>query len=172
MQDICAQAGLSPGAVYRYFGGKEEIIEAMVEERRRRGMALVEAARHQGDTAEILDALSRTFFAELEDAEGCAVGIELWAEALRSPRIREMLRDDLRQIRASFAEIIAAAKERGDVDPAADPEAAAQVMLSLFEGFVIQRTLDPGVDAQDYVATVSRVLTGRFWRGPAPRRGE
>ena len=29
MQEICAEAGLSPGAVYGYFPGKDAIIEAL-----------------------------------------------------------------------------------------------------------------------------------------------
>jgi AcrR family transcriptional regulator len=28
MQDIVAESGLSPGAIYRYFTGKEEIVDA------------------------------------------------------------------------------------------------------------------------------------------------
>ncbi len=168
MHDICQEADLSPGAVYRYFGGKEEIIEAMVDERRKQGVALIDAARQMGDTARVLDTLSQIFFTELEDVEGCAVGVELWAEAIRSPRIRELLRDDLRSIRGPFAEIIRAGQARGDISPAADPDAVAEIMVSLFQGLVVQKTLDPDVDVGRYVDAMKAMLTGPFWQGPRP----
>ena len=55
MHDICAEAQLSPGAVYRYFHSKEEIIEAMCEESARHNSALIEAAKERGDTLAVLD---------------------------------------------------------------------------------------------------------------------
>ncbi len=35
MQEICAEVGLGPGAVYRYFSRKDEIIAAMAKDERR-----------------------------------------------------------------------------------------------------------------------------------------
>ena len=35
MHEICGEAGMSPGALYRYFPSKESIIEAISEDHRR-----------------------------------------------------------------------------------------------------------------------------------------
>jgi len=80
MQDICREAQLSPGAIYRYFRGKEEIIEAMGEENRRRNLALIEAVKDRGDTLQVVDELVKAFFSQLESPEVCALDIELSAE--------------------------------------------------------------------------------------------
>ncbi|HVK80674.1 MAG TPA: helix-turn-helix domain-containing protein, partial [Verrucomicrobiae bacterium] len=37
MQEICAEAGISAGALYRYFGSKADIIGAIAEESRAEG---------------------------------------------------------------------------------------------------------------------------------------
>jgi TetR/AcrR family transcriptional repressor of uid operon len=45
MNDICSEAGMSPGALYRYFPSKESLIEAIV-------------AGHRKASAEILDRMT------------------------------------------------------------------------------------------------------------------
>src|SRR3990172_10364785 len=87
MQDICDEAQLSPGAVYRYFHSKEEIIEAMCEESARHNSALIEAAKERGDTLAVLDELASVFFGMLEDMEACALEAQLWAEGGPHPQV-------------------------------------------------------------------------------------
>ena len=41
MQEICAEIGLGPGAVYRYFNSKDSIIEAMADDERRQARAIL-----------------------------------------------------------------------------------------------------------------------------------
>ncbi len=165
MHDICGEAQLSPGAVYRYFSSKEEIIEAMAEDSRRRGEALAEAAREQGDTIRVLDHLADAFFGMLDDSEGCVLDIELWAEAARNPRMMQIFRRIVDSHRDSFAEIVRLAQERGDVNPRLDPEAVARVMMSFYEGLVLQRAVDPSVDVRRYVAVMKAMMSGFFWQG-------
>ena len=50
VQDICLEARLSSGALYRYFDGKEDIIEACCRETQRLGITLVRAARQRKET--------------------------------------------------------------------------------------------------------------------------
>ena len=49
MADILRQSGLSAGAVYSYFSGKEEIIAAVAEDRHRQEAELNEAAAGAAD---------------------------------------------------------------------------------------------------------------------------
>lgn len=166
MQDICAEAGLSPGAVYGYFPSKEEIIEAMVAERRREGFNLIQAALQMPDTARVLNKLSEIFFTEIDNVQGCAVDVELWGEAFRNPRINSALGVDLDVIRGAFAGIVRKAQERGDINPAVKADSVAQVMVALFHGMVIQKSLDPAIDTAAYVEALRAMMTGRFWIGP------
>ena len=164
MHDICQMAELSPGALYRYFASKEEIIEAMVGEWQATSAALIEAISRSGSTHQVLEALADTFFGELENPKACALSIELWAEALRSRRIRELLRGELRQLRDTFAEIIGRAQERGEVNPSLDPQAVSQTMISFFEGLVLQQAADKDIDVWKYVDVMKAMMGGRFWQ--------
>lgn len=162
MHDICELAELSPGAVYRYFSSKEEIIEAMVEERRRQGIELMKAAGERNDTVQALEELARIFFAKLEDPKGCALDIALWSEAASNPAVRERLRDYTRAVRSAFADIVGDLQERGVVNPSLDPEAVAEVHISFFEGLVVQRAIDPELDVWKYLEAVRAITNGQF----------
>ena len=166
MQDICTEAALSPGALYHYFPSKEEIIEAMVAERRRQGFVRIEEARRHSNTADAFRTLSGAFD-DLDDIAGCAVDVELWGEAFRNPRIAGALRGDIYAVCNAFAELICAAQDRGDINPEIDPHSVARITLSLFHGMVIQKSLDPSIDLKGYVEAINAMLTGRFWLGPA-----
>lgn len=168
MQDICQQAGLSPGALYRYFGSKEEIIQELAEESRRRNVALIQSIRERDDTLQIVDELSGVFFSWLDKPEAYAANcldVELWAEALRNRRILEILRRSLDSHRQPFTEIIRRAQERGEINPSLEADAVARVMVSLFMGLVLQKGLEPEVDVWRYVAVVKAMMGGAFWQG-------
>src|SRR3990172_4897582 len=116
MQDICTEATLSPGALYHYFPSKEEIIEAMVAERRRQGFVRIEEARRLSSTVDALHTPSGAFD-DIDDITGCAVDVELWGEAFRNPRIAGALSDDMRAVCTAFAAIIRVAQDRGGNQP-------------------------------------------------------
>lgn len=170
MQDICAESSLSPGALYRYFPSKEEIIEAMVAERRRQGFVRIEEARGLSSTVEALNALAGAFD-DLDNLSGSAVDVELWGEAFRNPRIAAALRADIDVVCRAFAGIIATAQDRGDINPHVDPESVARIMLSTFQGMVVQKSLDPGIDLENYVQALKAMMTGRFWLGRTEEGG-
>lgn len=171
MHDICQIAELSPGAVYRYYKSKEEIIEAMIRERRSTSAALIEAISRRLATLDILSALADTFFGELENPQACALNIELWAESLRSPRIRNLLMEELSLVREQFVQIIERAQERGEINPVLDPLAVARVMISFFEGLVLQQAADNSVDVWKYVDAMKAMMSGVFWMGKRQKEG-
>src|SRR3954454_20910517 len=69
MQDICEESKLSPGAVYRYFRSKEEIIEAMCSRAETDDVDTIRVTMARGGTLETLDELARLFLENLEDRE-------------------------------------------------------------------------------------------------------
>ena len=170
MQDICTEASLSPGALYRYFPSKEEIIEAMVAERRRLVFVRIEEAQRLSSTVDALNTLSGAFD-DIDDITGCAVDVELWGEAFRNPRIAGALSDDMRAVCTAFAAIIRVAQDRGDINPKLDSHSVARILLSLFHGMVIQKSLDPSIDLNGYVEALKAMMTGRFWLGRIEQGG-
>jgi AcrR family transcriptional regulator len=166
MHDICQMAELSPGAVYRYFRSKDEIIEAMEEQGREHSAAVIEAVTSERkDTLDVLEGLTDVFFSKLEDSRDCAVHIEMWAEALSNPRIRDMVVRIDDSIRNAFvSKIVLEAQERGEINGRLDADAVARVMVAFWDGLVLQKTLDPSVDIWKYVAVMKAMMNGTFWQ--------
>src|SRR4051812_12828631 len=85
MQDIFREAELSPGAVYTYFFGKEDLIRAIADE----GLSLARRmfAEAGGATLDEVFAQIMDVFDALDEdkALGIRTSIQLWAEALRDP---------------------------------------------------------------------------------------
>jgi len=173
MQDIATEAGLSAGAIYRYFHSKEEIIEAMGEEMVRKN-AIVGEMRAADNTGEILNGLADLFFSSLRDPAtflGECVELELWAEARRNPRVRESLQRGFDGLFEQFTEIIRDAQGRGDINPALDPRAVARVMMASFEGLVIQLATGHDVDVPRYVEALKAMMGGFFWTARHEKAG-
>lgn len=171
MQDICKEADLSPGAVYRYFPSKESIIQAMCDHSANTNVEAIRAALDEaGDTWAVFTDLIRRFFVELESLKtpaACALNVELIAEAPRDEHIREWLTGSLEATYGLFLDLIKAAQDRGEVDPSLSPRSVAQVMVGLYHGFVTQKLVEPDIDVEGYAAVLRGLFGGTFWQGEA-----
>src|SRR5438552_9989682 len=67
MADIVKRSGLSHGAVYLYFQSKDDLIEALADDRHRREAVLNSVAQGSGDPIEGLHALVRAYAQWLTD---------------------------------------------------------------------------------------------------------
>src|SRR4051812_40316463 len=114
MQDICNEADLSPGAVYRYFPSKEAIIEAMCERNMVEDAETIRAAVNTDSSIEAFTELTRIFLLGVEDHEGCALCLQLLAEAPRNPVILESVRRGRVAVREALISFIEKGQERGE----------------------------------------------------------
>ena len=171
MHDVVREAGLSAGAVYRYFRGKQELIAALARERHlRERAALAEASRH-GDTAAALGALIRAFLGSLgepREREDRRLGVQLWAEALRDPKLRRVVRAGALEPRRRLALLLRRAKRRGELPAELDSEAAARLAIAVFHGIVLQQAWEPELDVEALAAALEAAARALV-RGP--RRG-
>jgi len=134
IEDICAEARISPGALYRYFDTKADIIAAIALDARAQAEASLERLSTAEGLIEGLTELARSVFAGLEDEGDAALMAEVWAEAARDPLLAKALaaREAEAQARLSAA-ILAAVRTRG-VYPALAPDDAAALLLSTLDG--------------------------------------
>jgi AcrR family transcriptional regulator len=163
MHDIVREAQLSPGAIYGYFAGKDAIIDAIGADRHALETALIAAAATPGDLPQVLRRLAREFFAILGDPaerRRRRVAVQIWAEALRNPRLLRQVRGGVDRPRALFADLIRAGQTRGDVAPTVAPDAVARVMIALFQGFILQQAWDPRVAVPPYLSAIEAVIDG------------
>lgn len=162
MQDICEEASLSPGAIYRYFSGKGKIITAMAEEKMLRNVAAIKNIKENmgGDMEKTFEELGEAFFGKLEkdNKDALRLDVELWAEALRDPRVLKFVRHSVDNHIGALREMIKAAQERGTFSNEVDPLAVAQVLASLFRGMILLKSMDESVNVGKYVETVKAII--------------
>jgi AcrR family transcriptional regulator len=184
MQDVVREAGLSPGALYRYFASKEELIAAIASERHASELAALREAAAGTDALAALRRLATSFLGRLSSPEEQAwrrVTVQVWGEALRSPRVMEVAREGLDEPLRALAALLRRGQHEGRIAADLDPDAAARVGAALFQGLVLQQAWDPGVDVSAYVRTAQALLDaialppGRAGSGrraaPPPRPG-
>jgi AcrR family transcriptional regulator len=167
MQQICATAGLSPGAIYRYFRSKEEIIATLCERELERNAALIAEAVQRESFDEAVAALLDVAVAALEaetsaTCGGASLDLELWAEASRNALVRALWQRVLGGLRAPLAEAVRRAQARGEVDATLQPEAVAAMGLALFYGLLLQKTMDPTLDMRACLLAFRALLDGSF----------
>ena len=161
MQDIVSESGLSPGAIYNYFAGKEQIIEAIAEERQSKEGSLIREAQKLSDLTNALRRIRDGFFTQLEDPKERRrrrVGIQLWAEAQRNPKIREIVRRGIDGPRDLLSRMITEAQIRREIPRSLDPDATARLMIATFHGFVLQLDWDETVTVEPYLKILDRCL--------------
>ena len=147
MQDVFEESGLSPGAVYRYFAGKEELVGAIVRETL---AGLGEAAGRAIDGADAPDpaALVGALLAALvrrpDRERRMRLAVQVWAEAARNPDVRACLRDAADELRGRVRDALVAAQRAGRMDPALDASATAAAVLALLQGYILHRALFAG----------------------------
>ncbi|WP_435173470.1 TetR/AcrR family transcriptional regulator [Actinacidiphila sp. bgisy145] len=141
MQDLLVEAGLSAGAVYRYFASKQDMIAAIAEENLREVVAEVDKVVNREPAVgigELLADLFRVIEAKHEENGFAAMALLVWSESLRDPRLAERIRATLTQVTAELARIVRASQETGDLPPDVAAEPLTQVIVATVPGYILQ----------------------------------
>jgi AcrR family transcriptional regulator len=166
MRDIYEEAQLSPGAVYHYFRGKDEIIKASFDHDFERSIDLFQTALQQTESLLALEAIFEFLVNGLEQAAQLGanrVNVQSWGEALLNPDVLATILRVFSGYRSSLVQLIRKAQEAGKVNPEIDPEATARVMHSLYLGLELQMAWEPDtVDVKQYLSVVKALLRGNF----------
>lgn len=152
LSDVAAAAGLTKGAIYSNFAGKDELVLALMDHHIDRREALVSAAvgdaNHPAPVAatRIGDALAGALTSE---SEWQRLFLEFWAHAQRDERLRERFATRRREARAKITELARSETARRDVRLALTPEEIAVTLLALSNGLAIERHTDPTAVSDD-----------------------
>jgi AcrR family transcriptional regulator len=161
--DIVRRSGMSHGAVYVYFKGKDDIIEALADDRHQSEANLNAVVRGAKGPIEGLHALVRTYAGWLVDPAGAPrrrVGVNGWAEALRSERVHARVIEGIRIPRSMIVGLVEQAQKMNLVSRDLSADAVARSFIALFQGFVLQVTWGEDIDVDACVAVVDRMLLG------------
>jgi len=169
MQEICIEAGMSPGNLYRYFRSKEEII-AGIAERDRADAAEQFAAVGKGDFFDGLAALAQHHLVE-RSAEEVALCAEIMAESRRNPAVARIYQDMEVDVRARFIALLRSAAERGEIRDI-DFDGTVTVLFALADGLSWRRAVEPSFNAEAVMPLVLRMVEQLLQPGANDNRGQ
>jgi TetR/AcrR family transcriptional regulator, transcriptional repressor of aconitase len=161
MRDIYEEADLSPGAVYNYFKGKDEIIRASFDLDLGRSQGILAEAMGSADPLGALADLVGFFFQGLAEAAEIGAGrvnVQGWGEALINPPLLQTFRQTMGSVGEILAQVVRRAQQAGQLDPDLDPAAVSQLLLSLYYGLELQKALNPDLDVGRYTAAAKALL--------------
>jgi AcrR family transcriptional regulator len=157
MQEICAEAGMSPGNLYRYFPSKEALIAGICERNRAEAADSFLAVDRAPGFFEGLAALARHYLVERGDEEAglCA---EIMAESRRNPEIARLHTEVERDIKTRLIDMLRRAAARGEISSTVDLDAAATMLMVLGDGMSWRRASDPSFNAQAVLPHVMHMV--------------
>lgn len=160
MQDVFAESGLSAGAVYLYFRGKEEIVRAIAGEAITEITAalqpLVDAPGGPAPLHEVI-AAAVAGLERLDEERGVPrIAVQVWAEAMRSPQVAADVEEIIGSVAPLMIRLVERHRSEGSLPADIPVEATARALMGLIPGFIVQRVLT-GLDAGTYIAGL-RVL--------------
>ena len=159
VDDICAEAGVSKGAFYHHFPSKQAVFIALLEGWLKTIDAGLEATRQSTipETFMKMTRLLPVIFAAAD--ERLPMFLEFWTQASRDEKVWEATIAPYRHYRDFFAQLVEDGIAEGSLKPDTDPQAAAQVILSLAVGLFLQGVLDPqGADWQKVAEESMKIL--------------
>jgi AcrR family transcriptional regulator len=133
MQDLVAEAGVSSGALYRYFPSKDAVIETIAVENLDEVLGVIRTSIDDGLSAEAAVSAALDFVTDRHAEDGfAAIALLVWSEAMRNPVLAGRLRDSL---------TVAARLLRSPKRPGCDAAAVTEVLLCVLPGYLMQLAL-------------------------------
>jgi AcrR family transcriptional regulator len=166
MADIIEASGLSAGAIYVHFESKQQIVLAVAARVLGRRLGDLEAmGDHPADPITTLQQLLAGMVGDILDSR---VLIQLWGEATTDPELSSLVTEIFATLREALTGYLTGwAARRGVASPDHWAEIAFPAILAIAQGFLVQRALLPGFDADAYFDAV-RAVAGPGLLTPAP----
>ena len=151
MQEIASEAGISAGAIYRYYPSKEQLVRAVFDACNLATQQVFDEASAGTETP--LEALRRTGriawdgIRDEDAVEQTILSLEMNLAGARRPEeygreLRALARKRVGMLEALVRE----ARSKGEVDPSVDPRALALTLMASYIGSRVL-ALDLGEDA-------------------------
>jgi len=142
MQDVVRESGLSVGAIYTYFKGKDELFLSICDMTVEETLTALATRLPAGSGVAEKMAIAIGFFLDSVDAFAAMGGgtsflVHAWAEAESEPSVREMLVRRREQIVTVGRMLLQEGIARGELPAWIDVDAAATAYSALLDGLTL-----------------------------------
>ena len=150
---VAREAGVSRGLLHYYFGTKEQLLLEAVRRDCELRMELLERQLAGARTAESFIGLMARNLQETvrEDPDFVTLMFELFTLSRRNREIAVEYAELMRRTREQVAGMLASAQREGVVKLHAEPDAVAEILFALGDGFALRMLTEP---ERDFEATV------------------
>ncbi len=155
---VSREAGVSRGLLHYYFGTKEQLL---VEAVRRDGELRIERLERQLSAAktadDFIDLMAQNLQQTIrEDPDFVTLVFELFTLAQRNEDIKVEYAALMRQTRDQVTAMLSQAQQEGIIRLHAEPEAVAEILFSLGDGFALRMLTEPD---RDFTTTIRAGIT-------------
>jgi AcrR family transcriptional regulator len=161
MQEICAEARVSPGALYRYFGSKGDIIAAIAAEEHAQMDPLFQVLAAGADLVDTLGVLAVEWLRKFAD-ENAPLIADVFAECVRDRALAAEISRNGMQMQDRLIEAVANAQARGNVARDLDPAAVVRLVFATLDGLgfrvAVLRDVTPEDAAAEFIGMLRRFL--------------
>jgi AcrR family transcriptional regulator len=167
LEDVAARAGISKGTLYLYFGGKEELFEAVVRAMLLPNLEQLEAlaATYEGPSAKLLERLLLTITGVLSSRAGAIPKLVI-AEAGNFPDLARFYLDQvIRRGLRLVAAILRRGIDRGEFRPIDVNHAVFCVIAPMLLAALWKNSLEPHDDAPLDAQALARAHLDLLLRG-------
>jgi TetR/AcrR family transcriptional regulator, repressor for uid operon len=158
IQDICKEAGISPGALYVWFDSKEALIAGISERDRAEFAERLDRLADAPDFMQALRELGEQYFLDdaVKDHRMC---VDIGLEATRNQRVGEIFHRFDRYIVESFEKLFQKMKDEGRIAPALDIATVARAFIVVADGMFWRRAIDPAFNPQAIMPAILQLIS-------------
>lgn len=162
MSDVFAESGLSAGAVYGYFKGKDEIISAIAEQVLVNVELLLDPLIDE-DPPPTLESVLRHMFTTLENIgfgqqAPAELAAQVWAEVPRNEALAALVQEKYRWVRHRLQHAIERQQAVGGLTPDVPAEKIAMVVFGSMLGYLVQGVVIGDVNPDLYADGFAALL--------------
>jgi AcrR family transcriptional regulator len=162
LADVAAHAGLTKGAVYSNFAGKDDLVLALMEEHAMARLAaslagFAEADDPRAALANVATVLVRAMHT---DAAWHRLLAEYFALSHRDPQLRRALRERRREARAAVARALTEMSGALGFEFPLPVDELSTVFFALSNGLAVESGIDPDGVPDDLLGRVLALLVG------------
>jgi AcrR family transcriptional regulator len=143
---ICHEASITPGGLYHYFTGKDELIMAVIQQTTEETLGHLRAVTEDAaDVSSAFRELAQFLFQTMRDPDldnVVRLDMEIWAEGLKNEKLAEISRESWAARRAMLERFVQRSVDEGLYDPKViEVKGFASLMIAFLIGLRLGRLL-------------------------------